>query len=235
MAKPATLPRWLDDTTAADATIIVEPTEGKKTAGWVPLGKLPAQLTNWLFRWIYLWCKWLDEYEATAHTWTAAQDFTTVNASGVVATSVETTEGDIEHGDAELVIPAAAANPISGWALTGGGLSDATQSRWVAPGSAADLVFAVPLKKGDRIKTVKGFVYGDVAGLVSMILGKSGAGAFSQIGSTQQSSAAATAQTLTLASLTELVQENTAYAVAFTSPAAGTPAVYRVEVTYDRE
>lgn len=71
MAKPTTLPRWATGGGAAVTT----PAETKKDTGWTAGEKPPAQYLNWLGKWIYNWCAYLDGLTAEALTWTAAQTF----------------------------------------------------------------------------------------------------------------------------------------------------------------
>lgn len=71
MSKPVTLPIWA----TAGGADVVEPLLAEKQLGWVLSQKPPAQWFNWWQLLVYQWVVWLDAFEATAHTWTAAQTF----------------------------------------------------------------------------------------------------------------------------------------------------------------
>lgn len=71
MSKPTSLPIWATDGGAA----ITEPLLAEKEIGWTSSQKPPAQWFNWWQKTVYLWMVWLDAFESTVHTWTAAQTF----------------------------------------------------------------------------------------------------------------------------------------------------------------
>lgn len=54
--RPADLPRWAD---LANADDIIEPTSGRKDAGWNSAQRPPSQYENWLLNAIYLWLLWI--------------------------------------------------------------------------------------------------------------------------------------------------------------------------------
>lgn len=87
MAKPTNLALWATNVNypATADPIKVEPGAGVKAAGWAPQQRPPAQWWNWWMNAVYLWMVWLDAFESTAHTWTAAQVFAVeVNFAGIV-------------------------------------------------------------------------------------------------------------------------------------------------------
>jgi|SRR5688572_15911322 len=88
MAKPTTLPRF-----ATDVGVTVEPTESKKDTGWFESEKPPAQLMNWLFKWIYSWCLYLNGLTGELLTWTVKQTFT---SGSVTDEAVEVNGGGVQ-------------------------------------------------------------------------------------------------------------------------------------------
>lgn len=73
MAKPAQIPRWAEAVDGTPATNVVEPTEGKKTTGYLSkadnggVGDVPTSgETNWILRTILAWAKWVREGTALA-------------------------------------------------------------------------------------------------------------------------------------------------------------------------
>lgn len=82
MSKPATLPEWATDGGAT----ITEPLLAEKQTGFVAGTKPPAGWFNWILNLLYAWIVWLDAFESTAHTWSAAQTFTaTFTVNGAAA------------------------------------------------------------------------------------------------------------------------------------------------------
>lgn len=80
VTKPSTVPRWADTGISGRN---VEPSEPKKTAGWLPGEKPPAQILNWWMALVYSWVLWLQDITNQAFTWAAIQTFTSgVNVSG---------------------------------------------------------------------------------------------------------------------------------------------------------
>lgn len=78
MAQPAKLPRWAGDSGTPPAATVgatVEPTEDKKTAGWVAGEKPPRGIFNWLFFTIYQWLYYLKTITAELLVWTVVQTF----------------------------------------------------------------------------------------------------------------------------------------------------------------
>jgi hypothetical protein len=96
MPKPTTLPRWATGGTAQ----VVEPTEGKKDTGWVPLEKPPAQYENWARKLVYDWLVYLNGLANEAFTWAAKHTFAAGLSSGVAPSAandvVRKTELDAE-------------------------------------------------------------------------------------------------------------------------------------------
>lgn len=58
--KPTDLPEWASDPGADVET----PPPGKRAEGWTPLEKPPHQWFNWLFRLLYQWAAFLQDYSA---------------------------------------------------------------------------------------------------------------------------------------------------------------------------
>jgi hypothetical protein len=58
MAKPVLKPSWLTGYAGLNA---VEPSGGKKAAGWVPDERPPAEYMNWLFQNLSDWVDYVDE------------------------------------------------------------------------------------------------------------------------------------------------------------------------------
>lgn len=85
MAKPTNLAEWA----TGGGAPITEPLLAEKQAGW-PVGyKPPAQWFNWWMKAVYLWIVWLNEYEITAHTWTALQTY----SAGILSAAFGSTSG----------------------------------------------------------------------------------------------------------------------------------------------
>lgn len=70
MPKPATIPGW-----AAPGGSVVEPLAGKKTTGWAPAEKPPAQNFNWFWNLVSDWIGYLNGLTAEALEWTGAQKY----------------------------------------------------------------------------------------------------------------------------------------------------------------
>lgn len=81
MAKPTIIPTWA---TGGSARIVTPPT-AKRGIGWQRGEMPPDAFLNWLFNHAGQWFQWLNDYEATAHTWTAKQTFNGAAASGAAA------------------------------------------------------------------------------------------------------------------------------------------------------
>lgn len=85
MPKPTTLPRWATGGTAQ----IVEPTEGKKDTGWVPMEKPPAQYENWARKLVYDWLVYLNGLANEAFTWSMKHTFSAGLSSGVAPAAAQ--------------------------------------------------------------------------------------------------------------------------------------------------
>lgn len=84
MAKPIDFSRWA----STGAAVITEPASGTKDVGYVAAGVPSAAELNWLINRGYLWEVWLDAFESTAHTWTAAQAFGTASVTNLSVTAL---------------------------------------------------------------------------------------------------------------------------------------------------
>lgn len=69
MAKPTSKPEWTVGNPSF-ATVTIEPSAGKKLAGWGVAERPPAQFFNWLF-WIIN--EWIDYFETTTDSLIALQ------------------------------------------------------------------------------------------------------------------------------------------------------------------
>lgn len=81
MTKPTDLPLWATIPDAAEDQYNIEPTEPQKEGGWSEGRTAPAPWFNWWMNLVYLWIVWLNDFESTVHTWSAAQTFHTVSVS----------------------------------------------------------------------------------------------------------------------------------------------------------
>lgn len=148
--------------------------------------------------------------------------------------------GAYKHGEFKLQVPALAAVPGSGWTIqTPFGVNPAAWNTPTANGD--DVVFAIPLKVGDRIKSVSAAIRDTSGGAhkVDLLVYKynpsSGANG-SQVGSTTSSAGDGTRQTITVSGLTETIATGVYYHVSVQANATvfTTHEVYGIEVTYDR-
>lgn len=98
MSKPTELTRWATDG-GAD---VVEPGSGTKDAGYGDAAAPDAGELNWMLNRIYLWEVWLNAFESTAHTWSAAQTFNAAVSFGVTGTSVVFVDGFHSEGTAQF-------------------------------------------------------------------------------------------------------------------------------------
>ncbi len=102
MAKPSSLPRW-----ATGGAVTPEPTEGKKTLGWEPGEKPPAQYVNWAQNLVYQWCVYLDGITNEALVWASRHTFSAGLASSVAPSAatdvVRKTELDTKAADSAVV------------------------------------------------------------------------------------------------------------------------------------
>lgn len=228
--------RWLNNTTAASSSVVVNPTSGTKDNGFVAGAKGIAQYFNNLFRQLYLWMVWLDAFESDAHTWAALQTFN----SGVTATHIITAEADIRHATRKIRL-----GPEQGISPTAGLLSvDVTFSgppHW-APGTGNVVLFPIPCSIGDRITEVKAYVKGGAGSDLTMqILKVNG----TQSAPTQVTTAATTSgsgdQLLTVnagstpAMANQTVATGEWYMVYFKAGATtADQRIYAVEVSMDR-
>ena len=87
-AKPTVLPRWAN----VGGAVVTTPSSGAMDAGYVAAQSPDAGEMNFLFLNNYLWTQWLQAFESTAHTWTAAQTFSSLSVGALAVT------GDLTHG-----------------------------------------------------------------------------------------------------------------------------------------
>lgn len=164
--KPTTLPRWGATAPGAITGVQLEPSEDKKTAGWVADERPPATILEWLFYTIYTWLVYLADGVFT----------------GGVSVDTLTISGGLIHGDRVLALP-----PHLGFAVTAGGAPAAFAA--VGPESvtvAAGNTFYLPvaLKTGDRIKAYSAMMQGDSTADVTIRLIKANGSTVTTVNST---------------------------------------------------
>lgn len=175
---------------------------------------------------------------------------TTVDTNGAVTVAANQSvtvsgTGSYKHGELKLSLPAFSGLPIYTGAIQGW---DPFQSiagaacYWATPGNGEDVVFAIPLKVGDRIKRVDVFVQDTTGGhTISIYLHRSDAtddlitGSVLIAGPTT-SAGDGSRQTLSLTGLTATIATSQFYHVIVrqNSATSTTSRVVGVEVTYDR-
>ena len=146
---------------------------------------------------------------------------------------------DGPHGDRILLLPAAAGQ---GTVIATGhiyaGIDGVTSSSWAQGGSGDYVECPIPLRIGDRIKSVRAFVRDTTAAhTLSLKVRKStNTNNNSQLGSTATSAGNGADQTLEVASLTEtLATGELVHALIRNDDGTTTThKIYGVEVTYDR-
>ena len=189
---------------------IVVPIDGKKDVGWVEEERPPNSFVNWFWNLVFQWTDWLND---------------TFDDSGL--SKVERTLNlGATQGDAGLV----------SWALLVS--QGASANAWVTPGLNDIVSFSIPLKIGDRIKSVSAFVRDTTgANTVGFELRKStSVNANTIVGARQTSAGDGTNQTLTVGSLTSVIADGEFYTATIQSDSATvtTHHVYGVKVVYDR-
>lgn len=158
MAKPTTVPTW--DNAGID------PGPSKQADGWAAGERPPADTFNWLFHWLGLWADYLDAGALDGNFSvsgtlavtgaTTATGLVTANNGVTLAANKDVTvsgTGDYKHGDKVLTLA-----PIGN--VTGTVAWDFTNS-WLGAGAAGTCVVPVPVKVGDRLKTITGRIYGN--------------------------------------------------------------------------
>lgn len=253
--KPTTLPRFAD--VSGD---IVEPTSGKKDVGWVAGEEPPAQYFNWLLYWLYKWTEYLNDGDLQGpHTFDDNVDidgdldvtgtFTAAQLEG--SDYVSTTEADIRHGDCTMEVPLQ-------WpfGMIGGdygttvadagleGIADmAGNGAYISGGTNASKYFVVklPLKSGDRLKSVRLTVFDNSGSAIRLSVWKQSMssvvtppGTITQLGSNQDSSNSANFQDLVVSGLTETISGPPISYMAKVELASSSHNVYALWITYDR-
>lgn len=222
--KPGTLPTFMNDTTRVDATKSVAPTAARSTDGWAAGERPSAQVLNYLFGWI---SEWLD--------WVNAVDLGTEALANLTLTAA-----DMKHGSRTYNVgPGGGIQKASGtiandFNLAGDAIVD-NAFYWSSSTTAAQMIFNIETKVGDRLTEVVGKVSGTAAGFIKMAVFKGdNAGACTQLG-TDQSRAAAGAGDLTVTGLTEVIAANEFIYVAFWVDAGDTDRrVYGIQYKKDR-
>ena len=244
--KPTSLPRWAD--VSGD---IVEPTSGKKDVGWVSDEEPPAQYFNWLLNLIYLWTRYLSDgvFDGDVQFLDNVDIDGNLNVDGSFSAAdltgtdfVATTEGDIRHAEVRHRMPM----PFYGNGVIVGNLDftlNATGNAYfISSGGTVTVLFEMPLKEGDRLKTIRVVCY-DGAGGSNIVakgwkIGRSTvavpATVGTQLGSTQTSASSANMQNLNITGLTETVADPVHYFIAVTITANPNARVYDLEYTVDR-
>lgn len=77
MAKPTTKPGW----DPSDPLDIVAPSGSKKTTGWQPEEKPPAENFNWFWQLVSEWIDWFDQFVGDYYTVGTGGDYADVNAA----------------------------------------------------------------------------------------------------------------------------------------------------------
>lgn len=136
MPKPTSLPRWGDV-----SGVIVEPSSGKKDAGWAVDERPPAQYMMWLQNLTYQWLAWLDPLLTSAGGFTAL-----VNQSFEVSGTGKYKRPARRYSYA----PEASGAKANVGSITYGSAGE------VLPGAASDLIMipVVGLSEGERITSV---------------------------------------------------------------------------------
>lgn len=121
MAKPTADTKW------AAAATKTQPSSGQKDAGWVVGQKPPAQWLNWWMDAVDQWVKWLEDYEDTAHTWTALQTLQSGlsvvdNAAALSDAAIEATGGFNKAGVMGTSGASTGAVGLKGVGVNGGAL-----------------------------------------------------------------------------------------------------------------
>lgn len=214
-AKPNTLPRWASDDTQAD---IVTPSSGKQDTGYAEGEMPPAPEQNWLHRHTYEWINWLDG---------ALVDFEEgdISCTDLTTTGDLTVGGAFKHADRVLNINALSAAPSTAFSPNGDG--------YIASTGNGTVQIAVPLRQGDRIKSLSYDRSGDgVCDVnVATIYLLDETGAKTDIGSTTESNVNAYGTTTINVTDTTLGAKDTVYM--HLSVNGANLKIYNVCVTYD--
>lgn len=228
MPEPSTQPVW-----NTDATNRTTPSGGLQASGYVTNAIPTSGNLNWWKNLVYQWIGWF-------RTVITANGGITAVANQDIAVSGT---GEFVHGDVVLQVGAAAGqtdqHETTNYWRYFVSLSGAVPNCWTQTGSGgAGVVFALPLKIGDRIKSVRAIIR-DTTGsnTISMSLTDNATATpgASLVGSTQTSAGDGTVQTLQVSGLTTTVTSGHFFTVFVDSNTATgtTHAIYGVEVTYD--
>jgi DNA-binding beta-propeller fold protein YncE len=207
-AKPNTKPRWATDA-GAD---LVTPSSGKQDLGYAEGEMPPAPEQNWLHRHTYEWLNWLDG---------AIVDF---EEGSIVCTDLTVT-GDINHPNFTLNLNALCAAPSTAFSPNGSGYIVSTGNGTVQ--------IAIPLRQGDRIKSVSydrsGDGVCDINAVTIYLLDETGA--VTDIGNTTESNVNAYGTTTIDVTDTTLGAKDTLYL--HLSVNGANLKIYNLCVTYD--
>lgn len=167
MAKPTTLPTW-----NTDGDNRASPGPGKQATGWAAGERPPVDDFNWLLYWLGAWAAYLDagalegdhsidgDLEATGdalvggglHVDNAITTDGAITAGNNQSVTVVGT-GDYKHGDKTLTLaPIGNVTGSVAWDFAGNYLGAAAAGTCVVP---------IPLRVGDRLKTITGRIYGN--------------------------------------------------------------------------
>lgn len=122
MAKPVKLPQW--DTNLTNS---VEPVSGRKTDGYATNDVPASSNLNFLFAYIYLWLKWVDDGVWTAVSLVLSGTF---SSRGITSTGID--------GDGSIALVATPGGTFTGGNGSGGGSSANGAAGVVLNGGAAD-------------------------------------------------------------------------------------------------
>lgn len=94
MAKPIKKPSWV---TGQSGLNIVEPTVGKKAAGWAPDERPPAEYINWLYQNISDWIDFIDSISSTSAI--------ALEYAAIVGPSAPATHASLAAALADVAVP----------------------------------------------------------------------------------------------------------------------------------
>lgn len=155
---------------------------------------------------------------------------------------VQTTEGDIRHGDKRVVVPAAAGQKDENagvppmFQTRGGGADIYVWEQPVGSVGVGTVIVPVPLAVADRLKEVHARVEDDADTVATLTVIKEEDTTQTALGSTQTSASSGALQTLSVTGLTETIAsgESIAALVTLQGTATGRTVLFRLEVVYDR-
>jgi hypothetical protein len=147
-AKPdITLARWAETAGGTPASNIGTVSSGQRDTGWALNALIVSTIFNTLMRQFYLWCKYLSDQIFSG-------DVTVTGGDLIIEDDIQAGQnielvGELYHGDRELLVSAINATGT----ITTAGAS--LHAFWNQSGvSGAQMALNIPLREGDRIKSV---------------------------------------------------------------------------------